>query len=168
MTLEWKTNPDLGRYRELETISPVTLEVDLGIHTGDIVFSFIGAYPEGLYINSDQLLGFIDELDKWFPNYQRPQNFTYDTTDSFGGNYATYGSSLAINTNVNFLIRATLSSNPAIFVDQIFTIIVENNYSSDRDACILEQFQDKDIYINGEKVTPQELIDWYKTQGYYD
>lgn len=163
--LEWITQPDLGTYLELSIMSPVTLEVDLGLLTGDITFSFVGEHPPGLIIEGNQLKGIISELDDWVPGFQKPAGFTYNTDTTFGGNYAKYGSALAGGYTPYFTIRAQLET--AEYVDQAFFMRVENNYSSDRDKYILEQFENHDLFLDGKKVTALQYLYWYKINGYY-
>ncbi len=163
--IEWVTPDYLGTFLELSILSPINLEVDLGMLTGEVSYSFVGSHPPGLIIDGDQLKGIIAELDDWVPEFARPPDFTYNTDEAFGANYATYGSSLAGSYTPSFVIRASIGTGE--FADQTFTMTVRNDYSSDRDKYILEQFENHDLFLDGKKVTALEYLYWYKLNGYY-
>jgi hypothetical protein len=162
--IEWNTNPNLGTYIELQNIVPVILDAtEFG--SDDILYTFIEPIPQFLQINDNVLSGVIGELDDWF--YTPPADFSYNTTETYGGNYCNFGSGLAGTTNVSFVIRAYRSSNPSNFSDQTFTVNVRNNYSSDRDRMIIDHISNLELFVNGQKVTPQDFIQHYKDMGYY-
>lgn len=167
MTIEWVTSPSIGTYTELDDIVPVTLLAEEDIVTGTIAYVFVGTVPDFLQIDGDILSGTIGELDDWYPGYAQPEDFSYNTDESFGGNYATFGSAYYGTNIITFTIRAYIIGNPLVYADQVFGITIENNYSSDRDRCILQQFEGKDLFIDGNKVTAEEFLEYQKLNGYY-
>lgn len=163
--IEWQTNPDLGVYIELQNIIPVVLDArESGSSTG-IAYQFIEPIPQFFQINENILSGIIGELDDWF--YEIPDDFSYNTSETYGGNYCKFGSGLAGTTNVQFTIRAYMISNPLNYSDQVFNVTVRNNYSSDRDRMIIDHISSLKLYIDGQLVTPEDFIQYYKDMGYY-
>lgn len=111
----------------------------------------------------------ITEMDLYVNGWVRPEDFTYDTEDTSGGNYATYGSALAGGKTFTFTIRAFHTTLPGTFKDRTFSIHVENNYSSDRDSFVLDYFEGDKLLYNGEQeLTPLQWIIKQKNDGFYD
>lgn len=128
----------------------------------------------------------VRELDQYVPAFARPPDFTFDTEDTAGGNYATFGSALAGGFTFNFTIRAHDASGFATFIDsngrlqyitdsnfgsnfedRNFTIQITNNWSSDRDNFILEYYEGQKIRYNGVDYDPEDFLIAIKSDGFY-
>lgn len=151
----------------------------------DLMFEVIsGEFPETLYIDNTEksIKGAIREMDLYVNDYEKPEDFSYDTETKSGGNYASFGSSLAYSKTFTFTIRVykedMRDSNgdlvPEGYDDRIFHIIVRNNYSSSRDAFIREYFSleeqsSKGLLLDdsGNSLTPEQWIEFQKSKGYY-
>lgn len=142
----------------------------------------------GTNIGELKIKPLVRELDEYVPEFAQPDNFTWDTPDTAGGNYASYGSALVGGKNFVFTIRAydardmttytdsagdlqyDLDSafNSALFVDRTFSIYIFNNWSSDRDSFLNSYYQGLTLFYDGEELTPEEYIVALKSDGYLD
>jgi hypothetical protein len=185
MTVEWVgPEENMGTKMEGDYFTSLPLEayyylISLESDGSDANIKFLctDILPETLSINQDTKIieGYITELDNWYPGFQRSANFSYDTETTAGGNYANYGSGLSESVTVNFTIRAyhdTLydpeNPNPATYADKVFSLTIENDYSSDRDSFIEEYFENQTLTYDGEDLTPTDFIIRLKQDGYYE
>lgn len=161
----------------------VTLSAEINDSPTGVVFEHVaGTLPENLIIvnngnGTGTLEGDITELDEYIPGWQEPPGFTYDTSDTAGGNYASYGSALYGGKNCTFVIRAyregELDSNGSVIAtDRVFSINIDNNYSSDARRFILEYYAGQRLtYVTNagvkhENLTPEEYADLLLADGY--
>lgn len=122
----------------------------------------------------------IRELDEYVDGFQEPENFTYDGENKAGENYASYGSALYGSWTATFTIRAydaTGLINPddntdfggRTFSDRTFSIVITNNWSSDRDRFILRYFETTGLDFDGDTHSdPTDFLVSIKSKGYYD
>ena len=98
-----------------------------------------GQLPCGLDL--DPVTGVIDgtvtEMDECVPGWSQLDVDDYDTPEMSGGNYATVGSAAAGEHTFTFTVRAAAVNYDA-YADRQFSILVVNNWSSDRDRFIRE------------------------------
>lgn len=187
MTITW-ISPAAGQlatFLELDEGTPVfstTFVVDTtnGVPMApqtEVHFELIdGRIPEyyTLTNNGDntatlEITPLVRELDQYIPEYIRPDDFVYDTGDTAGGKYATYGSALSGGYTFNFTIRANNAlSGASDFADRTFTMFVFNNWSSDRDDFMLEYHQDQTLLYNDVEYEPEDFLIAIKGDGYYD
>ena len=145
--------------------------------TGTLEFSIVsGQLPNNLTLSaSGQISGTVIDLDTWVPEFQKPPGFVLALDNS---NYGTYGSALAGSFNANFTVRAHVTDAPAdeFFADISCSILVVNNYSSDRDQMIrdyTEQYGEGEsgskvlFRVNDVPVTAEEYLNYQKSLGNY-
>lgn len=128
--------------------------------------------PQNLELDENQISGIILEMDDYVEEFLRPEDFSYDSGETSGYNYARYGSGLARTKTFSIIIRATLegfmdSNGMGLFTDQTFTLTVLNNYSSDRDSFIREYFKDETLDYEGNQYNVEEFLTNLKNDGYY-
>ena len=116
----------------------------------------------------------VRELDEYIPEYAKPEGFSYDTDDTAGGNYATYGSALSGGYTFTFTIRAYNGTGPedsnfgGDFADREFSIYIFNNWSSDRDSFIKDYYEGTTVLYNDVEYEPEDFLIAIKADGYYD
>lgn len=197
MTLQWKTpvSSILGTVLEYQLGDPVfstLLEVDTEPTTSPTIFyevisgdapQYYQIVPQAANTALFQIKPFVRELDEYIDGYQKPEGFTYDSDDTAGGNYATYGSALSGGFNCVFTIRAWVvtGETPYIdsngntvydtdsnmqYVDKEFSLFVTNNWSSDGRTFIREYY-DGQTLINGDgdENTVEEYLQWLTDLG---
>lgn len=126
-----------------------------------------GQLPLNLTLNttSGLISGTVIDLDEWVPEYQRPTGFAIAQD---GSNYAAYGSAFAGSYSAEFTIRAYLVGyENAAFEDQDCSILVINNYSSDRDQFIRDYSEEygNSFIVNGELVDANTYLEYQKSLG---
>jgi len=214
-SMQWvfPASKQLGTVLELRAGTPVfsqTLNVQSGIladsntlpedyvtqSTSPIYYRLIaGEIPHYYkFVHTETNIGYLHitpivrELDEYVPEYAKPDNFVWDTEDTGGGNYATFGSALSGGHTFTFTIRGYDASSlqsytdsngdlqyivdsnglPNKYADREFSIFVENNWSSDRDSFILDYFDGKLLEFDGELFTPEDYLLKVKSEGYLD
>lgn len=125
-----------------------------------------GQLPNNLSLNSATgfISGTVVDLDTWVPGFQRPLGYTIERD---GSNYATYGSAQAGQYLAGFTIRAFVVGNSVYNADQDCSILVVNNYSSDRDQFIRDYSAQygNTFTVNGEPVSAEEYLEYQKSIG---
>lgn len=109
--------------------------------------------------------GTVIELDEWVPEFNPPEDFIIEED---GSNYATFGSALAGSYSAEFTVRAYLVGfETETFEDQACSILVVNNYSSDRDQFIRDYTEEygNTFIVNGEVVDANTYLDYQKSLG---
>lgn len=178
LTNEYAGSPTSTNPREL-----FEFEFDLSSYasftdpTGVLEFYIVsGQLPNNLTLSSSgQISGTVIDLDTWVPEFQKPEGFVLAIDNS---NYATYGSALAGSFNVNFTVRAHVTDAPPneFFADLACSILVVNNYSSDRDQMIRDYTEEygegepgsKVLFrVNDVPVTAEEYLNYQKSLGNY-
>ncbi len=167
-------------------IPPGTPPIFYQVFSGQIV-EYSRLIQTGTNIGYLDIIPLVRELDEYVPEYVRPEDFTYDTDDTSGGKYATYGSALSGGYTFNFTIRAwdatglttyedsdgylqyDIDSNlNSEFADREFSVHVFNNWSSDRDSFILDYFENETIKNDlGNDLTPEDWLIYQKQKGFY-
>lgn len=162
---------------------------------GPIKYAIIdGVFPPSLTLNIDTgyMFGKIDDLDVIFPlefGLTMPEGIPEDPEDlvaarifglSYGeqtprrfteDNYAVRGSAtlhsggFPIPKGIVFTARAFDSDMTSEYIDGVFTISTFNNWSSDRDAFILNIRNQ--MYIDGKPVSNKEYLRIMKSRGYF-
>lgn len=166
---------ELDDFSDFPYLTPLSVLVEnVGVNPTGTTFEVIdGIFPQGLEIDNSLkvIKGFIGELDNYYPAYQRPEGFSYDTPETAGGNYASYGSALFGGATCTFTVRATYEGEHA---DAAFSLIIRNNYSSDRDSFIIEYYsleeqkqRGKLVDADGNQLSPEEFILYMKSKGFY-
>lgn len=162
---------------------------------GNLKYAIIGGvFPQSLTLNIDTgyLFGKIDDLDDIFPDslgatspesvVERPTDI--EARDTFGFNFGeqsppkftenNYGvrGSAALHDGgfptpkgVVFIARAFDPSLTSRYIDGEFTIDLSNNWSSDRDAFILNIRNQ--MFVDGKPVTNKEYLATMKSRGYF-
>lgn len=122
--------------------------------------------PNDLSINTQTgfISGTVIDLDTWVDEFQKPPGFTIARD---GSNYATYGSAQAAQYLAEFTIRAFVVADPEYFEEQDCSILVINNYSSDRDQFIRDYSEQygETFTIDGEPVSAEEYLAYQKSIG---
>ena len=116
------------------------LEAEETTFDDDVQYQLIeGRLPCGLSLDPDTGLidGTITELDDCVAEFETLATDQYDTEDTSGGNYASKGSAAAGEYTFSFTVRAEAVAHDA-HADRTFSILVVNNWSSDRDRFIRE------------------------------
>jgi hypothetical protein len=147
--------------------------------TGDgaLEFSIVsGQLPNNLTLSSSgQISGTVIDLDTWVSEFQKPEGFVLLIDAS---NYGTYGSAQAGSYLANFTVRAHVTDAPSdeFYEDLSTSILVVNNYSSDRDQFIRDYTEEygegetgskKLFRINDVPVTAEEYLNYQKSLGNY-
>ena len=152
--------------------------------TGDgaLEFSVVsGTLPNNLTLSSSgQISGQVIDMDTYVDwtgtAYEKPAGFVLLLDAS---NYASYGSAKAGSYNIEFTVRAHVTDAPEdeFYADLNTSILVVNNYSSDRDQFIRdyteeygelgEDGQRRLFRIDDVPVTAEEYLDYQKAQGNY-
>jgi hypothetical protein len=139
-----------------------------------------GQLPNNLTLSSSgQISGTVIDLDTWVdwtgtPN-EKPDPFILLLD---GSNYGTYGSPKAGSWLVEFTVRAHVTDAPPdeFYEDLPTSILVVNNYSSDRDQFIRDYTEEhgegepgskKLFRIDDVPVTAEEYLTYQKSQGNY-
>lgn len=161
---------------------------------GQIKYAIIeGVFPPSLSLDIDSgvLFGEIDDLDTIYADLlgsdsvpddktadvQAASTYNYNfgeqgpkryTEDNYGksGSASLHEAGFATPKSVTFVARAFDADNPTLgYIDGRFTIDISNNWSSDRDAFILNirnQF-----FVDGKPVTNKEYLATMKSRGYF-
>ena len=149
--------------------------------TGVLEFYLVsGQLPNNLTLSSSgQISGQTIDMDSYIDwtgtPYEKPVDFVLQLD---GQNYGTYGSTLAGSYLVNFTVRAHIDDAPPdeYFADMPCSILVVNNYSSDRDQFIRDYTEEhgegesgsKVLFrINDVPVTAEEYLNYQKSLGNY-
>lgn len=201
VTITW-TSPDSGQltslieYEEGSPVYEATLQAnDSELTEGSIPIYYTlleGEIP--LYYEIIQTSGntgylriepIVEELDKYVENYEKPDEFTYDTDNTAGANYASFGSALSGGYTFNFTLRAydatglstytdsngnlqyDVDSNfTAAFSDRNFSIFVFNNWSSDGRSFLSEYFQGQTVIDgNGNSGSVNDYLNYLTSIG---
>lgn len=116
--------------------------------------------------NTGELSGKVSELDFFMSD---PFFEKFDST-----NYATKGSAAlfkngrGVTKRINIKIRAYLTSNPELYIENVFYFDGLNNWSSDRDALIFgPRSLDENFSINGTPVSKGQYLTYMKSIGYF-
>jgi hypothetical protein len=158
-------------------------------HLSGIIPHYFKLIQTGTNLGHLHIIPLVRELDQYIlPEYAKPNGFSYDTADTAGGNYASYGSGLSGGKSLSFTIRAwdatdldtfvdsngetqyVIDTNTSLadYVDRTFSIFVENNYSSDRDGFFSEYFDGQSFsYGTQTGLTFEEFLVLVKADGYY-
>jgi hypothetical protein len=135
-----------------------------------------GQLPNNLTLSSSgQISGTVIDLDTWVPEFQKPEGFVLAIDNS---NYASYGSGQAGSYSSDFTVRAHVTDAPPdeFFADLSCSILVVNNYSSDRDQMIRDYTEEygegesgsKVLFrVNDVPVTAEEYLNYQKSLGNY-
>lgn len=160
---------------------------------GDIKYAIIdGVLPPSLTFDIDtgRLFGVIDDLDTIYADLsntpvpgdreedaEAAATYNYNFGDqepkkyderNYGqaGSAALHADGLPVPKGVTFIARAFNVEDPTNdYIDGRFTIDISNNWSSDRDAFILNirnQF-----FVDGKPVTNKEYLSVMKSRGYF-
>ena len=121
-----------------------TLPLGLSLGTASGIIS-------GIVLEMD---GFVDEFNN------KPEGFKYDEE-----NYATFGSAKTGSKTFTFSIDAFHSGIGGGTSTQLHSILIRNNWSSDRDEFIREI--DNQFFIDGVKSTNEEYLTEMKSRGYF-
>jgi len=125
-----------------------------------------GELPRDLSINASTgfISGTVIDLDTWVDEFQKPEDFVIAID---GSNYGTYGSALATTYSAEFTIRAFVVADPEYFEEQDCSILVINNYSSDRDQFIRDYSEEygETFTVDGEPVSAEEYLEFQKSIG---
>lgn len=162
---------------------------------GSLKFAIInGVFPPSLTLDIDTgyIFGKIDDLDDIFPeefgfdssqgmpedpkDIQAAETFGFDfgeqdprkfTEDNYGvrGSSSLYKAGFAITKGIFFTARAFDSSLTGRYVDREFVINMSNNWSSDRDAFILNIRNQ--MFVDGQPVTNKQYLTTMKGRGYF-
>ena len=179
LTNEYTGSPTSSNPREL-----FDFVYDLSKHAiwtgadGEIEYLLVsGQLPNDLTLDSSTgiISGTVIDLDTWVPEFQKPEGFVLEIDAS---NYGTYGSALAGTYTANFTIRAHITDAPPdeFFADQACSILIVNNYSSDRDQFIRDYTEEygegesgskKLFRVNDVPVTAEEYLNYQKSLGNY-
>jgi hypothetical protein len=177
LTNQYSGSPSSSNPREL-----FDFEFDLSTYatfTGDGTLEFYivsGQLPNNLTLSSSgQISGTVIDLDTWVPEFQKPEGFVLAIDNS---NYGTYGSAQAGSFTANFTVRAHVTDAPPdeFFEDMACSILVVNNYSSDRDQMIRDYTEEygegepgsKVLFrVNDIPVTAEEYLNYQKSLGNY-
>ena len=150
-------------YQSLRGQSPMT--------GGSIKYAIVeGVFPPSMTLDIDtgRIYGRLDDLDVLYPQdfgITLPKTYTED-------NYAREGSAalhrggFGLTKDVVFTARAFDSSAPSTrYIDGIFIIRTQNNWSSDRDDFILNI--DNQFFVDGKPVSNEEYLSAMKARGYF-
>ena len=147
----------------------VTLNIDTGDLYGkiddldDIYSDTLGAIDENL---ENEPARDIEAANTFGFDYgeQGPRRFTEDNYGA-AGSAALHGGGFPIPKGVIFIARAFDSSLTSRYIDGQFTIDLSNNWSSDRDAFILNIRNQ--MFVDGKPVTNKEYLATMKARGYF-
>ena len=162
---------------------------------GDLKYAIVsGVFPPSLTLDIDTgyLYGKIDDLDDIFPeefgitnaegipddpkdteaasnfgfNFgeQGPKKFTEDNY-AVRGSASLYSGGFPVPKGIVFVARAFDSALTSKYIDGEFTIDTDNNWSSDRDAFILNIRNQ--MFIDGKPVTNKDYLATMKARGYF-
>ena len=119
--------------------------------------------PLGLSLGtaSGVLSGIVLEMDNFVDEFKnKPEGFKNNEE-----NYATFGSAKTGSKTFTFSIDAFLSGIGGGTATQQHSILIRNNWSSDRDEFIREI--DNQFFIDGVKSTNEEYLTEMKSRGYF-
>ena len=125
-----------------------------------------GVLPSNLSL--DATTGFISgqviDMDEWVPEFEKPSDFVIAED---GSNYATYGSALAGQYSAEFTVKAFVVDDPTYFAEQDCSILVINNYSSDRDQFIRDYSEEygETFVVDGKPASAEEYLQDQKSKG---
>lgn len=125
-----------------------------------------GQLPLNLSLNTETgfISGTVIDLDEWVDGWTNKPQINKD-----GSNYASTGSAAAGQYLAEFTVRVHVTDAPddELFLDRDFSILVINNYSSDRDQFIRDysaQFGDT-FQIDGQPVNAERYLEYQKSLG---
>ena len=118
--------------------------------------------PLGLSLGtaSGVLSGIVLEMDNFVDEFNKPEGFKYDEQ-----NYATFGSAKTGSKTLTFSIDAFHSGIGGGTATQLHSILIRNNWSSDRDEFIREI--DNQFFIDGITVANETYLTEMKSRGYF-
>lgn len=161
----------LIKYAVIDGIFPsgLTLDIDRGIIFGviedlDLVFA-----EEFGITDSDNVVESGNDKEA-FENF----GFLYDNRSpsrvsennyAAKGSAAMYAGGFPVSKDVTFTARAFDSGNTSNYIDGVFTISTDNNWSADRDAFILNI--KNQMYVDGKPVTNSEYLQTMKARGFF-
>jgi hypothetical protein len=162
---------------------------------GNIKYAIIdGVFPKGLTRDIDRgiIFGMIDDLDVVFPEEfgltnpdgipeepkdteaaqtfgftygeQGPRQFT-ESNYAERGSAGLYSKGFPTKKDIVFTARAFDSGNTGRYIDGVFAIETNNNWSSDRDRFILNIRNQ--MYVDGKPVTNREYLETMKARGFF-
>lgn len=179
---EYSGSPTSANPRELFDfefdLSPYASFTDA---TGVLEFYLVsGQLPNNLTLSSSgQISGQTVDMDSYIDwtgtPYEKPANFVLQLD---GQNYGTYGSAKAGSYLIEFTVRAHVTDAPPdeYYADLNTSILVVNNYSSDRDQFIRDYTEEHGEGESGSKVlfrindipvTAEEYLNYQKSLGNY-
>jgi hypothetical protein len=130
-------------------------------HTVNYVVSAGSVIPTGLTLDTNGLLyGRVEDMDLFVPEFQKPGGFHFDEV-----NYASFGSAKEGSKVFSFSVDAYTGDGAGLTLAQTHTILVRNNWSSDRDNFIREI--DNNFCIDGSSVTNENYLTIMRDRGYY-
>lgn len=119
-----------------------------------------GELPESLSLNKNTGLisGTCIDMDEYIPEFMDSNEI-----DISGSNYGSTGSALAKTREFSFTVRASLLEDESYFGEVLNSILVVNNFSSDRDQFIREYAdrfgEDGKLFtVDGVPVTASEYL----------
>ena len=126
-----------------------------------------GQLPLDVTINetSGLISGTVIELDEWVPEFNPPEEYVIEKD---GSNYASFGSAAAGSYSTSFVVRAYLVGfEQETFEDQSCSILVVNNYSSDRDQFIRDYSEEygNTFIVNNEVEDANTYLQYQKSIG---
>ncbi len=130
-------------------------------HTANYAFTTGTIIPPGLTLTTGGLLyGRVEDMDLFVPEFQKPGGFQFDEV-----NYATWGSAKEGSKTFSFSVDAYTGYGAGLTLAQIHSILIRNNWSSDRDNFIREI--DNNFCIDGNPVTNENYLTIMRDRGYY-
>ena len=135
---------------------------DVGAGAPEYFVAVGSTLPAGLSLGTGGVLsGIVLEMDSFVEEFKnRPEGFKYDEQ-----NYATFGSAKTGSKTLTFSIDAFHSGIGGGTATQLHSILIRNNWSSDRDEFIREI--DNQFFIDGVKSTNEEYLTEMKSRGYF-
>ena len=139
-----------------------------------------GTLPNNLTLSSSgQISGQVIDMDSYVDwtgtPYEEPPNFVLELD---GSNFGSWGSAKAGSYAIEFTVRAHVTDAPPdeFYADVNTSILVVNNYSSDRDQFIRDYTEEHGEGVSGSKVlfrvndipvTAEEYLNYQKSLGNY-
>ena len=126
-----------------------------------------GVFPPSLTLDIDRgyLYGKIDSLEDIFPSEFPPTNEVDESSYGQTGSVTLHSGGFPIAKDIVFTARAFDPSLTGKYIDGKFTILLDNNWSSDRDHFILNI--KNQMFIDGYPVTNKVYLSTMKGRGYF-
>lgn len=146
----------------------LTLDIDTGVMFGKIddMETIFAAEFGGITVDADRPQD-LEAASTYNYNFgeQGPKRYTEDNYGQ-AGSATLHEGGFPVPKDMTFIARAFNSDDPLNdYIDGRFTVELSNNWSSDRDAFILNirnQF-----FIDGKPVTNKEYLTMMKSRGYF-